>query len=75
MQRAEGITAVENGVRLQFSYKRGILEEVARVLEQEHRCCRFLRFQLTIEPGEGPVFLEVTGPSGTRELLEGLAVA
>jgi hypothetical protein len=26
--------------------------------------------RLTVEPGDGPVWLELTGPSGTREFLE-----
>ena len=33
---------------------------------------RFLRFALTIEPGDGPVTLAVTGPEGTPEFLEAL---
>jgi hypothetical protein len=30
---------------------------------------RMLRFQLTVEPGGGPVWLELTRPPGTREFL------
>jgi hypothetical protein len=38
----------------------------------ERQCCRFLRFQLTIEPGADSIVLEVTGPEGTREFLDGM---
>ena len=36
------------------------------------RCCPFLRFVVTAEPNGGPIYLEVTGPPGTRELLDQL---
>jgi hypothetical protein len=43
-----------------------LLEEF---IQLESECCRFLRFQLTVEPGGGPVWLELIGPPGTREFL------
>jgi hypothetical protein len=42
---------------------------VATFIDLERRCCAFLRFRLTVEPGGGPIWLELTGPPGTRELL------
>ena len=39
-------------------------------VDLERRCCAFLRFELTVEPGGGPVWLELTGPPGTREFLQ-----
>ena len=41
-----------------------------QVLEAERQCCRFLRFRVTLEPGLGPIAVEITGPAGTREFLE-----
>jgi hypothetical protein len=38
----------------------------------ERKCCAFLRFSLVVTPGEGPVWLELTGPDGTQELLSGI---
>ncbi len=38
----------------------------------ERQCCRFLRFGITVEPDNGPVFLELTGPPGTREFIAAL---
>jgi hypothetical protein len=37
-----------------------------RLLRQ---CCPFLRFAITVEPGNGPIWLEMTGPEGTKEFL------
>ena len=36
---------------------------------------RFLRFGITVEPDEGPVFLELTGPPATGEFLAALLEA
>jgi hypothetical protein len=49
-----------------------LVKEAAAVIEAEHRCCRFLRFLLLVEPGDGPVWLEVTGPQGTEDFLSAL---
>jgi len=43
------------------------------VIERERGCCPFLRFTLDVAPGHGPVTLEVTGPPGTRAVLEAAA--
>jgi hypothetical protein len=61
---------LNDGLRWRFAPSRGLLELIASVVDAERQCCRFLRFDLTVEAGGGPVWLAVTGPSGTRELLE-----
>jgi acetamidase/formamidase len=45
---------------------------ITRTIDAERRCCRFLRFQLTVEPADGPVLLDLTGPPGTREFVAAL---
>ena len=62
-------TSLPNGVRLEFQARSETLALMARVIEAERRCCRFLQFRLTVSPDEGPVVLELTGPPGTREYL------
>lgn len=46
------------------------LERAARFVANERRCCPFLEFTLTAGPGETSVWLRLTGPRGTRELLD-----
>jgi hypothetical protein len=72
VQRAVSIEDRSDGVRLTFAADSGTLEIIAKVIDGERQCCRFLGFQLAIEPEEGPFRLDVTGPSGTQELLKGL---
>jgi hypothetical protein len=58
-----------DGVALRFGAEPDRLALLATFIELERRCCAFLRFRLTLEPGGGPVWLELTGPPGTREFL------
>jgi hypothetical protein len=44
----------------------------AELIMAERECCPFLRFELTAEPGMGPVTIRMTGPSGTKEILKSL---
>jgi len=60
------------GWRLRFVAADDILPAIARVVDAERRCCRFLRFQLTVEPDGGPIWLDLSGPAGTREFLSAL---
>ena len=45
------------------------ITELANLVELERQCCPFLKFNITVEPGDGPVWLEMTGPQGTKEFL------
>ena len=47
----------------------GQVTELANLVKLEHQCCPFLKFSITVEPGDGPVWLELTGPEGTKEFL------
>jgi hypothetical protein len=64
---------VSEGFRYRFAATTENLLSIARTIEAERQCCRFLRFELVVEEGEGPIWLTVTGPAGSREFLEQLA--
>jgi hypothetical protein len=72
LSRASAKEPVPGGFRLQFDPQADLVKEAAGVIDAEHRCCRFLRFLLVVEPGDGPVWLEVTGPEGTEDFLSTL---
>jgi hypothetical protein len=69
LQRSTQRTDLPDGVRLRFAPDGEILREIARTVEAERQCCRFLSFVVTVSPDGGPVTLDVTGPAGTREFL------
>ena len=61
-----------DGLRLRFAPSRDTLSSIARAVEAERHCCRFLRFTVTVEPDEGQFTLDLTGPQGTREFVAAL---
>ena len=70
-QAAERVP-VANGFRWRFDASGEFLAAAAETMNTERQCCRFLRCVLTVEPGGGPMWLEITGPQGTLEFLETL---
>ena len=45
------------------------IDEVANLINLERQCCPFLRLSLIVEPGDGHLWLELTGPEGTKGFL------
>jgi hypothetical protein len=61
---------LSDGAQLRFTVETETLSVLSTFIDLERRCCAFLRFELTVEPGGGPVWLTLTGPPGTREFLQ-----
>jgi hypothetical protein len=74
IQRVESREALSDGHRLRFTCN-DALSLIARTVDAERHCCRFLRFTITVEPDGGPIVLDLTGPTGTREFLSALLEA
>ena len=70
--RAGGVEGFADGSRFRFPATTENLTAIVQTIDAERRCCRFLRFDLMVEPDSGPMWLAVTGPAGTRECLAGL---
>lgn len=70
LQQACERRSLATGYALRFEASDAVLEDLTRLINQERGCCAFLRFRITIEPGSGPVWLELTGPAGTRAFLD-----
>src|SRR5258705_9124221 len=60
---------LEDGYAYCFPADDDRLVELATLVNLERQCCPFLRFRLTVESGNGPIWLEMTGPEGTKEFL------
>jgi len=48
------------------------LATLAQLITVERACCPFLRFNLRLEPAEGPIWLELTGPPRTKDFLNSI---
>lgn len=72
LAKANGCEHITRGFRWRFDPRVNLVKEAGAVIDAEHRCCRFLTFRLLVEAGDGPVWLEVTGPEGTEDFLSTL---
>ena len=71
--RADSREETATGMRLRLPAD--ALPAVLETIDAERKCCRFLRFEITVEPNGGPIWLELAGPLGTREFLSALLEA
>jgi hypothetical protein len=72
LRRADAHEGLANGHPLSFAASDETLTLIVRTVAAERHCCQFLRFQITVQPGGGPITLELTGPDGTREFLSAM---
>ena len=70
VRRADAREDMPNGVR--FRFPPDTLTALAATIDAERRCCQFLRFEITMEPAGGPIWVSLSGPPGTREFLDAL---
>lgn len=66
------IKSLDSGYALRFESTDEILEELTRLIQLERNCCQFLKFNLRVLPEQGPIWLELSGPDGTKEFLDSL---
>ena len=58
-----------------FRFDGDMFDDIARYVSNERKCCPFLDFMIEVAPDAGPLWLRLTGPSGTREFLEAPSTA
>lgn len=46
------------------------INAIARFVLNERKCCPFMRFDISVDPDSGPVWLRMSGPEGTRAVLD-----
>lgn len=63
------VQETQQGYRIRFDATDEVIKRLSRWIDDERKCCRFLRFQVTVEPAQGPVWFDISGPEGTKELL------
>jgi hypothetical protein len=63
---------LDDGYAYRFPSETHRIAELAQLIAFERECCPFLQFNLRLEPANGPIWLELTGPEGTKDFLVGL---
>ena len=52
LRRTKERRELPNGYSVRFAAERDVLSEIARMVDNERQCCRFLRFAVTVEPDD-----------------------
>jgi hypothetical protein len=58
-----------DGYALRFAGDRECIARLLSFVEGERACCPFFTFELIFEPRQGPVWLHLRGPAGTKEIV------
>jgi hypothetical protein len=48
-------------------------ERLFHFVDEERVCCPFFTFEISFEPGQGPIWLTLRGPEGTKEFIDTLS--
>ena len=64
------VRELDDGFAYRFPSNDSLLADLATLIQLEHQCCPFLKISLIVEAGNGPIWLQLTGPSGTKEFLK-----
>jgi hypothetical protein len=72
VRRAATVRLDGDELELRFAPAPGLLADIAQVIDAERHCCRFLAFDVHVESSSGAIALRVSGPTGTRAVLEQL---
>jgi hypothetical protein len=70
--RATTRQETSDGYRLTFASTSESLQGITSVIDADRQCCRWLQFQLAVEPHGGPMVLTLSGPDGARDFLAAL---
>lgn len=66
LREIEEIKELEQGYTLRFAGNAERTQELLQFITQERACCPFFTFELRFEPQNGPVWLSLSGPDGTK---------
>jgi hypothetical protein len=63
------VKEMAEGFAYRFPSDDSLLADLSTLVQLEHQCCPFLSISLIVEASNGPIWLELTGPPGTKEFL------
>ena len=63
-------TEFESGYAFRFPADGEWETKINEFVSTERHCCSFLRFDVTYEPGLGPIWLKLSGGQGVKQFIE-----
>jgi hypothetical protein len=68
----QAIRELSDGYALQYPSEKIWIENLVQFISQERACCPFFTFELVFEPAQGPLWLRIYGPEGTKSMIKDL---
>jgi hypothetical protein len=63
------VKELKDGYAMRLPSDAETLVRTARYMSLDRLCCQFLRFEVSAEPGVGPLWLRLTGAPGAKEAI------
>ncbi len=63
------VASLPLGYAYRFAPTSEVLTRLAHLVDLERQCCSFLTFRITIEAGNQPICLEITGPPEAKVVI------
>lgn len=60
---------LEHGYAFKFSGTDQVLDQLSEFIKTERACCDFFTFRLLITGDKSEIWLELTGPEGTKDFI------
>lgn len=70
-ESVQQIKELPDGFTFSFPGENECVDKVLEFVRAERACCPFFTFELTFEPGQGPIWLTLRGPEGTKDFIKG----
>ena len=71
-QKMLEVKEIADGYNYRFPSDDDSLAQIINLVRLERKCCPFLQFRITVESGNGDIWLELTGAQGTKDFLASL---
>ena len=66
----EEVRELEHGYALKFTGNAQQVQALLQFITQERACCPFFSFEILFEPQNGPLWLSLSGPDGTKGFIQ-----
>src|SRR5579884_2675391 len=70
LNAAQRVEELADGYAFQFAYDENRIAKLVEFISAERKCCPFFTFELVFEPGQGPLWLRLRGPEGTKQFIK-----
>jgi CHASE1-domain containing sensor protein len=68
--QTQELRELSDGYAFRLPSSSALFLELAEFVHLERHCCPFFKFVLELQANEGPIWLTITGPEGSKEFMK-----